>query len=86
MLEKAKADCWDEVIALEQERRLLFSLYFADEVEQADDVVAIQVGIQTILDLDDQLQELGRHKKKYLTQVLQDFGLGKKAIKAYSKK
>lgn len=86
MLEKAKVDCWDEVMTLEKERQLLLSLYFADEVELTDDVAAIQVGIEEIRDLDEQLIVLGQQKKKYLTQVLQDFGKGKKAIKAYSKK
>ena len=84
MVEKARTDCWDDVITLESERRILLEQYFANDVKLKDDVAAVQVGIQTIRDLDQQLVGLGQKKKKELASAIRDFGLGKKAVKAYS--
>ncbi|MCK4841121.1 MAG: flagellar protein FliT [Methylococcales bacterium] len=82
MLEKAQTGEWDDVKELENERRVLLEQFF-DADELTDEVATIQIGIQTIQQLDRRLMDLGQQKKIELSKLLQGFNQGKKAVKAY---
>ncbi len=84
MLDKAEAGLWEDVISLEAERSKKIEAYFSPDANSSYDIAAVRVGIETLQILNDQLMQLGQEQKKELSQVLQEFGQGKKAIQAYS--
>lgn len=83
MLAKAQSELWDDVIALEVERRGLLSQFFSEPVHQSH-AEAVASGIKTILVIDERLKELGALRRFDILQVLQEMDQGKKAVKAYT--
>ena len=83
MLEQAQSDNWEEVSLLEQERQVLLEAYFKKDAQRLDDELAIQVGIETMRELNRQIDVLGLQKKEELAGSLQEINQGKKAVKAY---
>ncbi len=83
MLTKAHAEEWDDVVALEVERRELIKQFFSEPVDQAQAEV-VASGIKAILAIDEKLMELGALRRFDILQILQDMDQGKKAVKAYT--
>jgi Flagellar protein FliT len=83
MLTKAQAEQWDDVVALEAERRDLIKHFFSEQVDQAQAEV-VASGIKAILAIDEKLMELGALRRFDIMHVLQDMDQGKKAVKAYT--
>jgi len=83
MLEKAREECWDEVLIMEMKRSKLLRLFFLEPVQQAyTDMIA--VGIQSIMAINNDLMALVWLKRIELAQALQAMDQGKKAVKAYT--
>lgn len=83
MLDKAKEESWDEVIALEEFRRELIHAFFLEPTPQAYEAI-VSNGIQEIIAIDNEIMELGEFKRLKLSHALQKMDQGKKAVKAYT--
>jgi hypothetical protein len=83
ILNKAQEKLWDDVIALEVERRELISLFFSGPVRH-EDAEAVASAIRLILSIDGQVVELGAVRRLDILQLLQEMDQGKKAVKAYT--
>ena len=83
MLEKAREQSWDDVSALEAERRKLIELFFLEPIPQSHTEM-VAAGIQSIMAINRDISVLVELNKHDAEQALQKMEQGKKAIKAYS--
>lgn len=82
MLDRAQLAQWEEVSEMEVTRRELLDAFFLSP-DPADLALTLADEIRYILEIDQQIMELGRIEKLELEQVLRQIDHGKKAIKAY---
>jgi len=83
MLDKARQASWDEVFALEEQRRELINAFFLEPIPQVHAKI-VSDGIQAIMAIDNNIMTLGELKRQELGQALQIMDQGKKAVKAYT--
>lgn len=82
MLENARQQRWENVSAIEDERRQLLTDFFSQPVNAQKGMLANS--IRTILEKDREIVKLGSEKREELRGALQKFNRGKDAVQAYS--
>ena len=82
MLQQAQCAAWEQVEALEQERKLLVSHDHA-WVNATEDQVQAQALLEAIIELDMQISMLARARRAELSEQLKHLNRGRKARQAY---
>ncbi len=82
MLENARQQRWDDVSAIEDERRQLLTDFFSKPVNGQKGMLANS--IRAILEKDREIVKLGSEKRDELRGALQKFSRGKDVVQAYS--
>jgi len=83
MLQRARADEWDEVASLEEQRRVLVMQCF-NQVTAERDVLELGPAIREIIVLNDELIELGKRCRGKLGGDIHVKKIGGVAKRAYS--
>ncbi len=82
MLENARQQKWDDVSAIEDQRRQLLTEFFSQPVKGQKSALANN--IRSILEKDREIVRLGAEKREELRGALQKFNRQKHAVHAYS--
>lgn len=82
MLENARRQRWDDVSAIEDQRRQLLTEFFSQPVKVQKGALANS--IRSILEKDREIVRLGAEKREELRGALQKFNRQKHAVHAYS--
>lgn len=83
MISRAQAGEWEEVAALDRERRQILASFFSKPLS-GDMKARVAEGIRTILEKDREILRLGVAKRSELKASLSSMGKKKSAVKAYS--
>ena len=82
MLENARQQRWDDLSAIEDQRRQLLTEFFSRPVKGPKSALANS--IRSILEKDREIVRLGAEKREELRGALQKFNRQKHAVHAYS--
>ncbi|NOX75894.1 MAG: flagellar protein FliT [Gammaproteobacteria bacterium] len=82
MLSAAKAGEWERVAELDAQRSVIIQTFFQQTVSLTESAV-VGVGIQRILEQDQETQALGREQQQCLMNELGSLGKNKRAVAAY---
>lgn len=82
ILQKAKEDYWDEVSDLQENRDELIKLFFSNPLK-SEDQNTINIGIQSIISIDNNIMSLISLTKADISKNIRLFESGKKVVQAY---
>ena len=83
MLEKAQAEDWLQVAAMEAEQQRRLTEFFAVAVTP-EEASAVADGIRRMLDINAQLLGMGEQLRQQAACELSNLGLGRRASEAYN--
>ncbi len=83
MLEAASDGDWEQVQALEQQRKKIFDQTFPLDTDSLEDVAAATKLVQKIYDLDKEIMALASNSHKELSEIVAKITTGRQAVSAY---